>query len=213
MKTILVPVSCVDKNADDLPDYFYAEIGSTLIEKILLMARHASDYDYYTVSEWDYTGAWLKRHYDFDLNQIGDAELINTVRASMEDSFRMDCNLLEVTKNAFWWQGVPKHCGDELLMFTGRTPLSFLRSSSPAYVGIRQVNWVATHTKLPDGSLSDSPVPWAFQAAKVPATAKRIDCLGKDSTDRVFPATFISGYGFIERDTHTLFRKEVVVWA
>ncbi len=128
-KRLIVSVSCANSFASDVPDVFTIVIDDDLSARIKLLANSAKELGVHAIEEFNYSGTWSGCDFFIDDNDC--LNLYEVVKAIESDAARVEIPMLRVTEHAFSFTAVPKHCDDDMALFTRRIDLSILEDEEP----------------------------------------------------------------------------------
>lgn len=120
MKLVL-NVSCVCGEFDDRPHSFYYDIPEGIMERILHLNKVVKELGVFRILDFNFEPSWHDFIIDDAITQENLEEIIESVTSSA--SVSVEGILVEVSEESVRFTAVPKHCDEDVLVYTDSVPI------------------------------------------------------------------------------------------
>lgn len=129
MKNLMLSARCISCVSTQMPESFQANLSHETIERIKQLNAVVHEVDAYAIEVFEYCGSWSYKclcSRDFGEGCSNSDEVIAMM---LEEEAHIEQPMLRVTEDGFCFTSIPKHCGEDMALFTSMVPIAELESS------------------------------------------------------------------------------------
>jgi hypothetical protein len=135
MKSLLINVTCSNKDIDDLPQYFHLSITPELKSRVLYLNNILVQSSSFSINDLCSDGDYFDLELEESLSpgKLNYASITPLLKNHPVSSTDLEAYMLCVTSHHFMFLAQPKHYESDAMVRTSEVPISFLTNSEPLF--------------------------------------------------------------------------------